>query len=550
MGMPKTGIFGLIDLIGLDLMHLISKSLLSNLPADDPYRAAALAHPLIDKMIADGYTGRKGKGGFYRVKKNESGKVFETIDLKTGEPRATEKPKLKSLQSAGDNLCALCEAQDKIGISAWTVLSQSLAYAASVAGQIAADIAAIDAAMRHGYNWEYGPFELIDKIGANKFVERLKVENRSVPELLRLAAENGSFYRVEDGKLYYLTFAGEYTPLSRPEGVLLLADVKRAAKAALENDVASVWDIGDGVLCFEFHTKMNTIDERTLSLLMDTIALIEANPVKYKGLVIYNEANVFSAGANLGKALEAAKASKFQVLRFALRKGQKTFQALRFASFPTVSAPAGVAVGGACEITLHCAAAQAHAETYIGLVEVRIGVVPGWGGCTQMLGRAFAKFGSDDPLAPIRRVFETISHARMSTSAASARDLLFLRETDGITMNRDRLLFDAKQRVLQISKNYARPEPLKLKLPGSEGYAALESVIEGWRASGKALPHDVTVFESLAAVLCGGKDNPAQFVTEGELLWFEHREFMKLEQTPETYARVEYMLKTGKPLRN
>ncbi len=548
MGMPKTGVFGLIDLIGLDLMSLIVKSFLSMLPKEDPYFAVGTPRPVIEKMIADGYTGRKGKGGFYRVKKTETGKIFEALDLKTGDYRAMKEVKPKSVDEAKGNIKALCEVQDLFGKFAWIVLSRTLAYAAKLVPEAAEDIASVDAAMRLGFNWQLGPFEMIDKLGAGWFAEKLRTEGREVPAILQ-KAEKASFYKVENGKLEFLTVEGQFKPIVRSEGVLLLADIKLASKPVLENVSASAWDIGDGVLCFEFHTKMNTIDTDTLALLRETVALIERNANKYKGLVIYNEAALFSAGANLAKGLLVKDAASFVATRQLIRQGQKAYSELRFACFPSVSAPAGLALGGACELTLHCAAAQAHAETSIGLVEFLIGVVPGWGGCTQTLGRAFEKFGSGDPVVPIRKAFEIISQARRSSSAFDARDIFYLRSTDGITMNRDRLLFDAKQRVLQLAKDYKPPKPLKLNLPAA-GYPALIALIESKQTSGEALPHDVTVMKSLAAVLCGIQPNPAQPVTEAELLALEQREFMKLEETPETAARIEHMLKTGKPLRN
>jgi 3-hydroxyacyl-CoA dehydrogenase len=550
-GMPKTGVFGLLDLIGLDLMPLIAKSFLTTLPPDDAYRGVNIAHPLIDKMIADGYTGRKGKGGFYRLNKTETGKVKESIDLKSGAYRASEKVKLSAVENAGKNLRALCETQDKIGQFAWIVLSQALSYAAALVPQIADDIVAVDAGMRLGFNWKFGPFELIDQLGAPWFAQKLKAEGKAVPDFLEKAATR-SFYRVEAGQLEYLTTDGEYKKVVRPAGVLLLADIKRAAgKPVIKNGSASLWDIGEGVLCFEFHTKMNAIDPDTFALLNKSITAINESKGKYKGLVIYNEADNFSAGANLGLALFALNIAMYPALEDLIKQGHATYQAIKYASFPTVAAPSGLALGGACEISLHCAAVQAHAETYIGLVEVGVGVIPGWGGCAQMLARAFSKkkrFGG--PIPPVAQVFETVSMAKVAKSAFDARDLMFLRDTDGITMNRDRLLFDAKQRVLELLKDYKPPEPFVLNLPGPTGRAALGLAIEGFRLAGKATSHDVTVSKSLASVLCGGERDFTTPTTEAQILELEFREFMRLVHTDETVARIGHMLKTSKPLRN
>jgi 3-hydroxyacyl-CoA dehydrogenase len=550
VGMPKTGVFGLLDLIGIDLMPLIAKSFMATLAAGDAYRAVNIDHPLITKMIADGYTGRKGKGGFYRMNKDGAAKIKESIDLKTGTYRVSEKVRLVAVENAGKNLRALCETEDRIGKYTWTVLSQGLGYAAALVPQIADDIVAVDTAMRLGFNWQMGPFELIDRLGADWFMERLKADNKSVPLMLKQALGR-SFYRVQEGRLEYLTTDGSYKIVERPAGVLLLEDIKRANKPVAKNGSASLWDIGDGVLCLEFHTKMNAIDTDTFAMIRKAIVTIGDGRGAWKGLVIGNEADNFSAGVNLALALFAINIAMYSAVEDIVKQGQETYQALRFAPFPSVAAPSGLALGGGCEITLSCSAVQAHAETYIGLVEAGVGVIPGWGGCAHMLGRAFAakkRFGG--PIPPISHVFETISMARVAKSSFEAQDIGYMRPTDGITMNRDRLLFDAKQRVLELAKDYHPPEPWILNLPGPTGRAALNLAIEGFRMLGKALPHDVTVSKSLASVLCGGDHDLTSPLTEAQILELERREFMKLIHTPETQARIEHTLKTGKPLRN
>lgn len=550
MGVPKTGVFGLIDLVGLDLMPLIAKSFLATLPADDDYRAIYREPELFKKMIADGYTGRKGKGGFYRLNSEGGKKVKEAIDLKTGAYHAAEKTKIPTLDMFGKDLRALCEAPDKIGELAWAVLKQTLHYAASLVPQIAEDIVAVDAAMRLGYNWKYGPFELIDKLGSGWFADKLKAEGKGVPALLQ-KAQGRPFYRTESGRLEYLTVAGDYAPVVRPQGVLLLADVKRASKPVLKNGSASLWDLGDGVACLEFTTKMNTIDPDTLSMVQKTVEHLTAHRERWKGLVVSNEGDNFSAGANLGLALFALNVALYQAVDQLIEQGQKAYRMIRFAPFPTVAAPFGLALGGGCEISLHCAAIQAYAETYIGLVEVGVGVIPGWGGCAQMLARGFAnkkRFGG--PIPPIAQAFEMISLAKVSKSAAEARDMMILRPADGITMNRDRLLFDAKHKVLELARDYKPPEEAKMNLPGRTGQAALNLVVDGFKTLGKATPHDVTVAKSLAAALTGGDADFLQPLSEADIMKLEQREFAKLVRTPETVARIAYMLENGKPLRN
>ncbi len=549
-GMPKTGVFGLLDLIGIDLMPLIAKSFIATLPADDAYRAANIEHALISKMIADGYTGRKGKGGFYRINKTDGGKIKESIDLKTGEYRTSTKTKLAAVEAAGKDLRALCSFDDKIGTYAWTVLSQALSYAASLVPQIADDIVSVDSAMRLGFNWKFGPFELIDRLGAGWFAEKLKADGKAVPAFLTKAATQ-SFYKTESGQLYYLATDGTYKAVMRAGGVLLLGDIKRKSKPVIKNGSASVWDIGDGVLCFEFTTKMNTIDPDTLGMVKKTVAMISESKGQYKGLVVHNEGDNFSVGANLGLALFALNIAMYPAIDDLVKQGQEAYHALRFAPFPSVAAPTGMALGGGCEITLHCSAVQAHAETYIGLVEVGVGLIPGWGGCAQMLGRAFSnkkRFGG--PIPPISNVFETVSVAKVAKSAFDAQDIGYMRHSDGITMNRDRLLYDAKQKVLELAKDYKAPEPYTYNLPGPTGRAALNLAVEGFRMLGKALPHDVTVSKALGSVLCGGDSDLTSPVTEAQVLEMERREFMRLVHMPETVARIETMLKTGKPLRN
>ena len=551
VGMPKTGVFGLLDLIGIDLMPLIAKSFMATLPADDAYRAANIEHPLVTKMIADGYTGRKGKGGFYRMNKSPDGaKVKESIDLKTGEYRASNKVKLAAVENAGKDLRALVSTDDKIGQYAWTVLSQALVYAASLVPQIADDIVAVDTAMRLGFNWKFGPFELIDKLGAKWFADQLTTQGRPVPDMLAKAAQS-SFYRVEGGRLEYLATDGTFKTVTRGEGILLLSDIKRNAKPVLKNGSASLWDIGDGVLCLEFTSKMNAIDPDTLGMVKKSVTFISESKGNYKGLVVHNEGENFSVGANLGLALFALNIAMYPAIDDLVKTGQDSYHMLRFAPFPSVAAPSGMALGGGCEITLHCSAVQAHAETYIGLVEVGVGIVPGWGGCAQMLGRAFAnkkRFGG--PIPPVSGVFETVSVAKVAKSAFDAQDIGYMRPTDGITMNRDRLLFDAKQKVLELAKDYKPPEPYVYNLPGWSGRAALSLAVEGFRLLGKAMPHDVTVSKALATVLCGGENDVTSQVTEQQIMDMERREFMRLIHTPETMARIEHMLKTGKPLRN
>jgi 3-hydroxyacyl-CoA dehydrogenase len=328
----------------------------------------------------------------------------------------------------------------------------------------------------------------------------------------------------------------------------MLEDIKRCAKPVLKNGSAALWDIGDGVLCFEFTSKSNSLDDQIIALLGKTIVLVQE---KYKALVVYNEGRNFSVGANLGLAIFAANIAAWTEIDNLIASGQQTYKALKYAPFPVVSAPAGMALGGGCEILLHSDAVQAHAESYIGLVECGVGVVPGWGGCKEMLSRwSTSGLLPRGPMPPTSKVFETVSAATVSKSAAEAKELLFLKPDDGITMNRYRLLADAKARALQLAEHYAAPKPVELKLPGAAGKLALSMAAEGFHRRGLATDYDMVVCEALADVLCGGAADLVDVVTEDQLLALERAAFMRLMKNGGTLARIEHMLVTGKPLRN
>lgn len=547
MGVPKTGVFGLIDLVGVDLMPLLTKSLSATLPAGDPYFATVRPLPLVDRMIADGYTGRKGKGGFYRLDKGADGSRTKlSIDLASGEYRAERKP--DALPTAAEkDLAALVTVPGKIGDYAWTVLGNVLAYAAMLVGEAADDVVAIDDAMKLGYNWKFGPFELIDRLGPGKLAERLRAEGRTVPAILDTTGDR-AFYRVEGGVRQYLGSDGAYHDVPRADGVLLLEDVKRRSTPVATSASAALWDIGDGVVCLEFTAKMNALDGEVAALIGQTIELV---PERFKALVIYNEGSNFSAGANLGLALFAVKAGAWGEIEKLVVAGQRAFKALKYAPFPVVSAPSGMALGGGCEVLLHSDAVQAHAESYIGLVEGGVGLVPGWGGHGEMLHRyATSPLMPKGPMPAVAKVFELISTAQVSRSAAQAKELAFLRPSDGITMNRDRLLADAKARALALVDGYAPPEPPVFRLPGESGRTGLAGAVADFRKKGVATAYDEVVAARIANVLTGGEADLVDTVTEQQLLDLELASFMDAAHDERTHARIETMLMTGKPLRN
>lgn len=546
-GIPKTGIFGLADLVGIDLMPHINASLGSSLPKGDAFHVLNRELPLIKRMIEDGYTGRKGKGGFYRLNRDNGGKVKETLDLQSGTYRTSRKPNTEALKEAGRDLRALFNTPGPVGDYAWRVMGRTLAYAARLVPEAADDIVAIDDAMRLGYNWKDGPFALIDKVGAAWLVEKLKSEGASIPPILEKIGDR-KFYRVENGQLQFFGLDGEYHDVVRPEGVILLEDIKRKSKPVFKTGAASVWDLGDGVVCFESTTKGNSLDDQLLDALDKTIKLVQKN---YKALVIYNEGKHFSVGANLGLALFAANIAAWGEIDKLVATGQKVYMALKHSPFPVVSAPSGMALGGGCELLLHSDAVQAHAETYAGLVECGVGLVPAWGGCKEMLHR-WQTLGKlpRGPMPAAGKVFEMVSTATVSKSAAQAREMLIMREGDRITMNRDRLLADAKARALELVEGYKAPEPVELTLPGPSGKTAMVMAAEGFHKRGIATDYDLVVSTGLAEVLSGGNADPTAPTSEKDVLREEREVFMRLARSAGTLARIEHMLLTGRPLRN
>ncbi len=548
MGIPKTGVFGLLDMVGLDLMPHVLERMHETLPEDDPFHEIYREPELINKMIADGYTGRKGKGGFYRLNTSSGERVKEAIHLQTAEYAPALKSRLQSVEAAKKGgLRALVEHPDKGGRYAWRVLSRVLSYAAHLVPGIADDIASVDAAMRLGYNWKYGPFELIDQLGASWFAERLAADGMPVPKLLG-ATVGQSFYRVHEGRLQYFCTEGGYRDVRRPAGVLLLSDIKRKSRPLSKNRSASLWDIGDGVLCLEFHSKMNSLDLGTMSMIHKAIARTRGG---FKALVIYNEGANFSVGANIGLLMYAIKFKLWFFIRYLSKKGQNAYKALKYAPFPVVGAPSNMALGGGCEILLHCDAVQAHSETYAGLVEVGVGIVPAWGGCKEMLfrWRSHPK-SAGGPMPPVVKAFEIVGTATVGKSAAECKDLLFLNPSDGVTMNRDRLLADAKARALALAENYLPPEKMEISLPGKTGAAALGMAVEGFRKSGQATPHDVVVGKALAHVLSGGETDITEALSEDDILALEREALAALSRHPASFERIRHMIKTGKPLRN
>ncbi|MCF8479948.1 MAG: 3-hydroxyacyl-CoA dehydrogenase [Rhodospirillum sp.] len=531
-GVPPTGIFGLLDLVGIDLLPSVWGSLLGALPPRDAHQAyAILAQPRLRDMIARGLIGRKAGGGFYRRVTDARGKHRDVIDLETGAYR----PEIPAAPAPA--LPDLIAEDSPRGRYAWAVLSNVLTYAATIAGEIAEDVRAIDQALELGYNWRAGPFALADQLGATSIAKRLRAEARPVPPLLAEAAAKGGFYKGDT----VLSTAGGHRPWKRPDGMIRLAELPILE----DNGAAILRDMGESIGCLEFRGKMNTIDDALLDSLEAAAARRDL-----AGLVIANDnPKAFSAGADLDKLISLLDDPV--ALEAFLARGQTVFRALRMAPFPVVGAPQALALGGGCEMLLHCDAIQAWAEARLGLVERLVGIIPGWGGTTRLLVNAQTRTDlAKGPMPHLSAVFKTIAEARISGSALEARSMGLLRPTDGITMNRDRLLADAKARVLALIPGYAPPLEALTPLPGPTGRLALMNEVVGQAAAGRLASHDPVVLDALAEVISGGTTTIGEPVPETTLLDLERTAVRHLLALEPTRARLRAMRETGKPLFN
>lgn len=545
-GIPKTGVFGLYDLIGIDTMIKISESLVSTLPESDLFHAVAATPDVVKSMLDEGCTGRKAKAGFYRISTVDNKKVFEVRDFANNSYRQKQASVLESCTVAQTSTAATLLSQgDKGSDYAWRVMSKTLAYAASLIPEIADDISSVDSAMELGYAWQFGPFKLLDRIGVNSFSERLKSE-ATVPVLLQQASENGFYYTV-DGKQNSIKFDGNYSEINVPEGVISFADIKSSSKAIIEDDSASLWDLGDGVACLEFHTKGNALNDSLLQMIKKSLVQVEND---YKALVIYNEGRQFCSGANLDYFKNAIEDENYAAIQDNISDGQSIYRSLQLAPFPVIGAPAGLVLGGGCEVLLHCDHIQAHAETYMGLVEQSVGLVPGWGGCKELLIRRATKYGSNLIDIDIAEdVFDVIANAGISSSALDAISEFTLDASASITMNRERLLADAKSKALELSEDY---QPLSsdhhLSIDGQAIAEYLHAKIQDNLRMKAITEYDSILQKALVKIVSANGKNT--MVTEQDLLNLEQQVFDQLVRESGTYERIEHMLSHRKPLKN
>ena len=402
--------------------------------------------------------------------------------------------------------------------------------------------------MRTGYGWSEGPFALIDRLGAGWLAGRLAARARRFRPIWSRRPPPGGFFTIEHGTPLCLLPDGSWRKVAEAPGVLTLASLRLAGEPVEDWEQASLWDLGDGVACFEIRSKMNTLNPSVLSALEAALALATRD---FRALVIGSDAPAFSAGADIRQFLEAVETGQ-DSFGEQIDQGHRVFKALKYAAIPVVGAAAGLALGGGCELLLHCSTIQAHAELAMGLPEARIGLVPGWGGCKEMLVRLANGHGrAHGPVAPALAAFDLIAAGRVTQSAFEARRLGFLGPDDGITMNRDRLLADAKATALALADGYAPPEAPALTLSGPSGAAALRNLLDAEGAAGRLTPHDRVVGEALIGALTGGATaDPVRPAAEDAVTALERRAFLDLLGTPASIARVRHMAETGKPLRN
>ncbi len=562
VGRPKSATFRTFDLVGLDVFAHVVRNLYEALPEDEE-RETFAAPEFLQQMIGRGILGNKTKGGFYKKQKGEGEKQeIWTLDVASLEYRPAQKIKLpaldmaKNIEQTGERIRALVWGKDRTGAFLWKTFSRTLRYAANRIPEIADTILEIDRAMKWGFGWELGVFEVWDAIGVEKSVARMKEEGQAVPANVQAMLDGGatSFYKTEGGQKFYFDFAsGQYAPVAEQAGVIVLKSVKERDRVIKKNAGASLIDIGDGVACLEFHSKMNAIGGDTLQMVKASLAEVEKN---FLGLVVGNQGTNFCVGANLMLMLLEAQEENWEELDMMVRVFQNSTMSLRYSAKPVVVAPFQMVFGGGCEMVLHGDRVRAAAETYIGLVEVGVGIIPAGGGTKEMLLRALdsiPKGTTDvDPFPFVKRAFETIALAKVAPSAEEARILGFLSEDDTISMNRDRLINDAKQEVLALAQTgYTKPQPRTDVLAlGQSALSTLKLGIHQMKRGGFISDHDALIGEKLARILTGGDLNHQTGVSEQYLLDLEREAFLSLVGERKTQERIGHMLKTGKPLRN
>jgi 3-hydroxyacyl-CoA dehydrogenase len=561
IGHASSATFRTSDLVGLDVLAHVNKNLYPVIPEDND-REMFLVPDLIEKMLASRLLGDKTGGGFYKKTKTPDGKTeILELDLDTLEYKPQQKTKFPSLEAAkqiddiAKRINLLVWGDDNVAEFLWKTMSRTFRYAAKRIPEIADTIFEIDNAIKWGFGWEIGVFESWDAVGLELSVERMRAEGQAIPANIEkmVAAGAASFYKDEAGaRSFFDLTSGEYKPVPERPGVLVLKSVKERSEVIRTNSGASLIDIGDGVACLEFHSKMNSLGGDTVQMLNFAIDEVEKN---FRGLVIGNQGQNFSVGANLMLLLLAAQEEEWDDINLMVNALQQAIIRIRYSARPVVTAPFGLTLGGGCEISMHGDRVRAAAETYMGQVEVGVGLIPAGCGTKELTMRAMdaaAKAPDADPLAFLKKTFELIGMGKVATSAQEAKSFGLLRECDSISMNGDRLIADAKQQVIELDLlGYVRPVPREdILVLGDSAQAAMKLALHMMKRGGYISDHDELIGKRLAHVMSGGDMNHRAYVSEQYLLDLEREAFVSLCGEQKTLERISAMLKTGKPLRN
>jgi 3-hydroxyacyl-CoA dehydrogenase len=573
IGQPKSATFRTADIVGIDVLVHVVKNIYDSV-ANDESREMYRVPALVEEMVRRGWLGDKTGQGFYKRVKGDGEREILALDVHRMEYRPREKARFASIENGktiDDTrhrlralLGPILEGQkgDKAQQFLWGSISETCLYAARRVPEISDSVVDVDRAMRWGFGWELGPFEVIDAIGVKAFAEQVHKEGRALPAVIDkvLAGGRNGFYETAKGATAVFDVAsGASQPVEPPKGVLLLKSLKDAGREVERNSGASLIDLGDGVVCCEFHAKMNAIGADLIAMLHKGLKRLTTD---FDAMVIANEAVNFSVGANLMLVLVAAQEQEWDEIHMAVKQFQNVNLALKYAPKPVVAAPQGMALGGGCEISLHATRIQAAAEAYIGLVETGVGLIPGGGGSKEMLIRANERAASGEDLDlfhALRPIFETVAMAKVGTSAEESREFGFLRREDGVSMNRDRLVADAKEAALALARGGYTPgaanwqegaQSTQIKVLGEPFLATAKMGIHLLVRGGYASEYDVQVARKLANILAGGPLTAPQTVSEQYVLDLEREAFVSLCGEKKTQERIAYTLKTGRPLRN
>ena len=548
MGIPKTGVFGLYDLIGIDLMADVLKSFIKELPLSDPFHEVGQELPLIKKLIEDGYTGRKGKGGFFRMNKENNQKILESLNYKNHSYHESKKINL-SLPDLMD-LDHLLNRGDIYSQYAWNIIKKTILYASALVPDVTENFNDIDDAMRCGFNWQKGPFEILHDIGINKFLKKLDSSDKIPVFLQSLQKNNISLFALEKNKLYHYNISRGLIPVTRQDGIISLADKKKISKPLYSNDSISLWEFDEQshFICAEFHTKANALDQHSAEGLLRAHDLCKNN---FDGIIIANDGMQFSAGVNLNVFLDMALKKEWKEIDSFLNQFQQACTQLRYAPFPVIAAPSGLAIGGGYEVVAQTDYVVAHSNSVLGLVEPLVGLIPAGGGCKEMLRRwSNDPKSKKDPNYASMQVFNILGYALTMDSPDKSKEYKFLEKDDFMVMSRDRLIAEADKKIALVKENYTAPKKTIFKLPGPSVMPAMIEILEALFNSNKIKDHGLTVGKKLGFMLSGGNTNISKTLSEQQLLDLERAVFLELIETPQTQERIKYTLDTGKPLFN